>query len=88
MPTLLNKLWSVEEVSRRPDLSGVSYVKLVRKDPCSYCGSNGGTADHIMPSVDGGHNGWDNLTGACFECNIRKGAMHLLMNLLFRPIPA
>ena len=60
-----------------------AYRMMIRNDPCSYCGHRGGTLDHIEPRcriVE--HEGPRNLTGACQECNGRKGAMPLLRFLL------
>lgn len=42
------------------------------------------TVDHIVPLFAGGPNEWTNLTGACSECNGRKGTMSLLSALLDR----
>lgn len=56
----------------------MSWRRQVRNDPCSYCGGKGGTADHIIPQSEDGGNTWENLTGACFECNMRKSSKSLL----------
>lgn len=59
------------------------YAKLLRQDPCSYCGNQGGTVDHIDPySLRGG--AAHNLTAACEYCNSRKGDEPLLIWLIQR----
>jgi 5-methylcytosine-specific restriction endonuclease McrA len=44
---------------------------------CSYCGVNVGidklTIDHIIPLGSGGQNTIDNVTPACWPCNLNKG---------------
>lgn len=61
---------------------------LLKRDPCSYCGRQGGTVDHIVLKLR--RTGlkrpqkWLNFTGACFECNHRKASSPLLMFLLSR----
>lgn len=39
---------------------------------CGYCGKNGDTVDHIVPSSRGGTNSWLNTVAACTRCNQRK----------------
>jgi len=49
---------------------------LVRdNNTCQYCGKHGGslTVDHIYPKFRGGQDTWENLVGACKECNQKKG---------------
>lgn len=65
------------------------YAALVRKDLCTYCGSLGGTVDHIYPYYKGpprhrlfGKGSWQNMTGACGTCNVRKGSKGLLQFLV------
>lgn len=65
-----------------PSAEAMDYVKLIRKDVCSYCGSIGGTIDHIVPLSAGGDSDWDNLAAACRSCNSRKNTKPLLEFLL------
>lgn len=62
------------------------YGRIVRRDPCSYCGGRGGTRDHIIPKSSGREHFHvaDNLTGACVSCNGAKGSLDLLGFLLAR----
>lgn len=55
-------------------------------DICAYCGGPADTVDHIEPVGRGGENHWSNLTGACQDCNRRKGTRSLLGFLLARPL--
>lgn len=57
------------------------YKRVLRSDPCAYCGQRGGCRDHIVPTVVGGEDEWTNLTGACHVCNSTKWAMPLLIFL-------
>lgn len=67
-------------VGRDPD--GKEYLKILLRDPCSYCGGPAGTIDHIRPVVRGGANVWENLTAACKTCNLRKHDSQLLVFML------
>lgn len=64
--------------------ASLRWLSLLRKDPCSYCGGDGGTVDHIEPLIDGGTNEVENLTGACASCNAVKNSRSLLTFLLER----
>jgi 5-methylcytosine-specific restriction endonuclease McrA len=64
----------------------VEYATIVMADPCVYCGQPAEHLDHINAKARGGSNEWTNLTGACADCNIRKGDAPLLMALLRRPL--
>jgi len=64
------------------DNTARQYIAILQNDSCSYCGSTGGTIDHITPVVSGGTNDWDNLTAACKSCNSRKHDRTLLTFLL------
>lgn len=61
-----------------------AWKRILRSDPCAYCGGLGGTVDHIVPQSapnGGGYGGlhsWINYSGACSACNGSKGAKHLL----------
>lgn len=54
------------------------YIALLLNDPCSYCGGQAGTVDHIVPVSKGGTSEWDNLTAACLSCNSSKHTSDLL----------
>ena len=58
------------------------YGRIVKRDPCSYCGGRGGTKDHILPRGHGRKHPerhvWWNLTGACLDCNQLKADQDLL----------
>ena len=56
--------------------------RVLKKDPCAYCGNAGGTLDHIHPRSRFGINGWLNYTGSCQLCNSRKGSRSVLEFLM------
>lgn len=60
------------------------YAILLSCDPCSYCGGEATTVDHIVPLSRGGDSGASNLTAACRPCNSAKGDQSLLMFLATR----
>lgn len=60
------------------------WARLLRNDPCCYCGCGSEHLDHIHPVALGGTQTWDNLTAACAECNRAKHAEPLLRFLLKR----
>jgi hypothetical protein len=53
------------------------YLAVYARDgrQCRYCGSTTATLtiDHIVPRIQGGADGLDNLVVACRACNSRKG---------------
>jgi 5-methylcytosine-specific restriction endonuclease McrA len=62
-----------------------AWARIVRQDPCSYCGREAGTVDHVEPSRGprpargiGGAHVWLNLVGACEACNASKSDAQLL----------
>lgn len=55
------------------------YRSILKKDPCSYCGSEGKEVDHIDPLILGGTETNDNLTSACKSCNSRKRDKPMLL---------
>ncbi len=76
-----------------------SYKLALKLDPCSYCSQaknlDQSTIDHIKPRFNGGgrakkgskprsSNSWQNLTGACYECNQLKSTDSLLWFMLGR----
>jgi hypothetical protein len=60
------------------------YVKIIRLDPCVYCGAPCEHIDHIVPFADGGVTEWINLAPACAACNYGKSRQSLLTFLLER----
>lgn len=68
----------------RADPATADYVRIIKQDPCSYCGGPGGTRDHVIPTAAGGPNRWENYTGACLSCNVGKNDKPLLTYLLDR----
>jgi hypothetical protein len=63
-----------------PDLN--DYARVLRADPCSYCGAVCEHLDHIVAVAADGTLTWDNLTAACGPCNRRKRTIPLLLFLL------
>src|SRR5207249_2343894 len=64
-------------------------IFLRDKNVCQYCGDKFAkmhlTLDHVVPIVQGGRKGWENIVTACKPCNQRKGgrtpseaSMHLV----------
>jgi hypothetical protein len=63
----------------------VAYRKVLRADPCSYCGGEAQALDHIDPAHHGGADDWENRTSACRRCNSYKGTLSLLQALPWIP---
>jgi 5-methylcytosine-specific restriction endonuclease McrA len=65
---------------------GARWMRLVRQDPCAYCGGPAGTVDHIRPQCrrDRTTHRWVNWTAACTRCNGAKRDRSLLLFLLMR----
>ncbi len=68
----------------RNDPETATYVKILRLDPCSYCGDPHEHVDHVIPVFSGGENHWTNFTSACATCNQAKSTEPLLIFLLKR----
>lgn len=60
------------------DAETVLYAEALLHDPCSYCGAQSKTIDHIVPVAHGGANHWSNLTASCFKCNQSKRTSPML----------
>ena len=61
----------------------IDYLRIIRGDPCSYCGVVGKMqVDHVEPLVRGGSGEWSNLAAACGHCNATKSDRTLLRFLL------
>ena len=69
---------------RRKRLREDAYYRHLSLDPCAYCGGPGGTVDHVVPLYHGGEDTWENMAGACHDCNTRKGTKPLLRFMLVR----
>lgn len=67
----------------KPNEEVIEYLKLVKNDPCCYCGQRKDrmTMDHIVPIVAGGKHEVGNLIRACRNCNSRKHAKPLFVFL-------
>lgn len=54
------------------------YVRERDGEICTYCGcyAPDGHVDHRVSRVNGGSNHLNNLSWACSECNLKKGAMN------------
>ncbi len=67
-------------MSKRKALSKRVRFEVFKRDgfKCQYCGAQPPDAllevDHINPVAEGGDNDMDNLTTACKNCNLGKGA--------------
>lgn len=79
------EFWKRLEKVARPDFD---WNRVVRKDPCTYCGRHKPraemTTEHVMPLSKGGANIPENKVGACATCNRRRGSMPLISFLLTR----
>lgn len=59
------------------------FIEVIRKDPCSYCGTFGTpTVDHVIPVEKDGTSEWENFAGACQSCNSSKNDDLLLLFML------
>lgn len=60
-----------------------AWLRIIRADPCAYCGGPGGTVDHVVPRSRGlpGTYDWSNVVGACQTCNENKADSDLLLYL-------
>lgn len=69
-----------------------AWLRLLRADPCAYCGERVGgarTIDHVEPRSRsprgiGSAHGWINVVAACQRCNGAKADRPLLLFLLTR----
>ena len=46
-----------------------SWKAKMRTEPCHYCGLDGGTVDHVIPTSQGGKDTKANCVPACGPCN-------------------
>lgn len=69
-----------------------AWKRILRDDPCAYCGGESTTIDHIVPARGtqrpglGGLHSWTNYTGACERCNWSKADVPLIDWLLRRRV--
>lgn len=66
-----------------------AWMRIVRADPCAYCGGEGGTLDHIIPkarATPGVAHVWLNFTAACGPCNSTKSNRKMLPWLAARAV--
>ena len=66
-----------------------AWLRIVRSEPCAYCGGPGGTVDHVEPQARaprgvGTAHSWLNVVGACGPCNGAKRDRPLLRFLWIR----
>jgi len=74
VPSVLRLLHIVH--TRKPELPLTRHNILKRDNyTCQYCGIKGVTmtTDHVTPKKSGGTDCWENLVGACTQCNNLKG---------------
>ncbi len=56
----------------------LQWRRILKGDPCAYCGDPSRDADHIHATWTGGERGWTNMTASCRRCNSSKNARTLL----------
>lgn len=54
------------------------FRRVLRRDPCAYCGEPSTQLDHVEPKAHGGSDESANRAGSCAKCNGRKQDMPLL----------
>lgn len=57
----------------------VEWRKVIKYDPCYYCGATDAGAyedDHYVSVANGGTDHWWNLVRSCQLCNRRKASMN------------
>lgn len=75
-------LFRQRSASRRQKIKRSKRVKVFARDghKCAYCGDTDGPfhIDHIYPVSKGGSNRIENLTVACWSCNLSKGCKTMM----------
>lgn len=93
IPAVL-RLLNYVPLTRKKQLVRFSRANIFLRDQniCQYCGEKFSktqlTLDHIVPVVQGGRKGWENIVTACKPCNQRKGGRTPLeagMKLIRKP---
>lgn len=64
----------IEEAEVDGPVPKAVYRAVLQSGPCSYCGNEAKTVDHIRPLTRGGIEHESNLTPACKSCNNHKAA--------------
>jgi 5-methylcytosine-specific restriction endonuclease McrA len=78
VPAVL-RLLSYVPLTKKRQIVRFSRINIFLRDNhiCQYCGEkfvkNHLTLDHVVPIVQGGRKGWENIVTACKPCNQRKG---------------
>lgn len=72
-------------LTRAESSHGIGWRQVVKSDPCAYCGGEGGSVDHIDPTLED-RNDPSNWTGACVPCNNVKQQLRLPEALLWVPL--
>jgi 5-methylcytosine-specific restriction endonuclease McrA len=49
-----------------------AWLRVLERDPCSYCGAPSTCIDHVLPLAQGGTTDDGNLVAACTACNTSK----------------
>lgn len=62
----------------------ITYVEILRSDPCSYCDGACEHIDHIVPVDAGGILQVENVTASCGRCNVSKNMTPLLVFMATR----
>ena len=62
----------------------VSWLQVIERDPCSYCGRDFEHVDHVVALRKGGATDHTNLVSACAPCNRSKSDRPLLGWMLDR----
>lgn len=57
---------------QRQNLETIKRAAEMRNRPCTYCGKDGGTVDHVIPLSRGGKDHWTNMVPCCEPCNSEK----------------
>lgn len=63
-----------ENMSKKGRAISAAYRKLIKEDPCFYCGGVSVEVDHYFPVSKGGSNMWFNLRPSCRSDNLEKRA--------------
>jgi len=78
VPAVLRLLHYIP-LTKKKEIVRFSRVNIFIRDQntCQYCGSSFPdshlTLDHVLPIVQGGKKGWENIVTACKPCNQKKG---------------
>lgn len=93
VPAVLRLLTYVP-LNKKKNIIRFSRTNVFLRDQytCQYCGNRFNkthlTLDHVIPVVQGGRKGWENIVTACKPCNQKKGGRtpnQARMELLRKP---